>query len=153
LVTALRAADLVTTLQGNGPFTVFAPTDAAFSKLPAETVADLLKPENKERLARILKYHVINGRLTSAQINAMTLPTKVEMLEGDTITVSKVGDNLKVNDATVVIADVMATNGIIHAIDTVLMPPAASSATYFSLNQPFFLILAFTVVFSYFRFL
>ncbi len=150
MVTALEAADLVTTLKGNGPFTVFAPTDEAFSKLPVETVADLLKPENKEKLARILKYHVINGRnLTSAQINAMTLPAKVEMLEGDTITVSKYGDNLKVNDATVVIADVMATNGIIHAIDTVLMP---SSATYFSLNQPFFLILAFTVLFSYFRF-
>jgi uncharacterized surface protein with fasciclin (FAS1) repeats len=153
LVTALQAADLVATLQGNGPFTVFAPTDAAFSKLPAGTVDDLLKPSNKGELARILKYHVTNGQLTSAQINAMTLPAKIDMLEGDKITVSKDGNNLKVNDATVVIADVMATNGIIHAIDTVLMPPAASSATYFSLNQPFFLILAFTILFSYLRFL
>jgi len=154
LVTALEAADLVTTLKGNGPFTVFAPTDTAFSKLPEGTVDDLLKPSNKEKLARILKYHVINGKsLTSAEINAMTLPAKVEMLEGDAITVSKDGNNLKVNDATVVIPDVMATNGIIHAIDTVLMPPAASSATYFYLNQPFFLIVAFTILLSYFRFL
>jgi uncharacterized surface protein with fasciclin (FAS1) repeats len=154
LVTALDAADLVTTLKGNGPFTVFAPTDAAFDKLAPGTIDDLLKPENKGKLAGILKYHVINGQsLTAAQINAMTLPAKVVMLEGDTVTVSKDGNNLKVNDATVVIADVMATNGIIHAIDTVLMPPAASSATYFCLNQPFFLILAFTVLFSYLRFL
>ncbi len=154
MVAALGAADLVTTLKGNGPFTVFAPTDAAFDKLPAGTVDNLLKPENKGQLARILKYHVINGRrVTSADINAMTLPAKVEMLEGDAITVSKDGNNLKVNDATVVIADVGATNGIIHAIDTVLMPPAASSATYFCLNQPLFLILAFTILFSYLRFL
>ncbi len=154
MVTALGAADLVTTLQGNGPFTVFAPTDAAFDKLPPGTVNDLLKPENKGQLARILKYHVISGQsLTSAQINAMTLPAKLEMLEGDAITVSKDGDNLKVNDATVVLTDVMATNGIIHAIDTVLMPPAASSATYFCLNQPFFLIVAFTILLSYLRFL
>jgi len=127
LVTALRAADLVATLQGNGPFTVFAPLDTAFGKLPPGTLDDLLKPENKEKLARILKYHVINGQsLTAAQINALPLPAKVEMLEGDAITVSKDGDNLKVNDATVVIADVIATNGIIHAIDTVLIPPTES---------------------------
>jgi uncharacterized surface protein with fasciclin (FAS1) repeats len=154
LVTALRAADLVATLQGNGPFTVFAPLDTAFGKLPPGTLDDLLKPENKEKLARILKYHVINGQsLTAAQINALSLPAKVEMLEGDAITVSKDGDNLKVNDATVVITDVMATNGIIHAIDTVLMPPAASSATCFYLNQSFFSILAFAILFSYLRFL
>jgi transforming growth factor-beta-induced protein len=150
LVAALNAADLTTALKGTGPFTVFAPTDAAFNKLPAGTVADLLKPENKAKLARILKYHVINGqRVTSAQINAMNLPTKVEMLDGGAITVSKDGNNLKVNDATVIIPDVMATNGIIHAIDTVLMPPTTSSATYFYLNQPLLLILTFTTLFSY----
>jgi uncharacterized surface protein with fasciclin (FAS1) repeats len=141
-------------LKGTGPFTVFAPTDAAFDKLPAGTVTDLLKPENKGKLARILKYHVINAqRLTAAQINAMTLPAKVEMLEGDAITVSRDGNNLKVNDATVIIPDVEATNGIIHAIDTVLMPPAASSATYFYLNQPLLLILVCTILLSTLRFL
>jgi uncharacterized surface protein with fasciclin (FAS1) repeats len=154
LVAALQAADLVTTLKGNGPFTVFAPTDAAFNKLPAGTVNDLLKPENKEKLTRILKYHVINGlNLTSSQINSMTLPADVEMLEGNKIRVSKDGNNLKVNDATVVIADVIATNGIIHAIDTVLMPPAASLATSFSLNYSLLLTLVLTIIFSYTRFL
>ncbi|CAF3818586.1 unnamed protein product [Rotaria sp. Silwood1] len=154
LVRALEAADLVTTLKGNGPFTVFAPNDAAFNKLPAGTLDDLLKPENKGKLGRILKYHVISGQsLTSTQINAMNLPAKVTMLEGDQITVSKDRTNLKVNDATVIIADVMATNGIIHVIDTVLMPPAASSATYFYLNQPLFLILIFIILFSYLQFL
>jgi uncharacterized surface protein with fasciclin (FAS1) repeats len=154
LVAALGAADLVTTLKGTGPFTVFAPTDAAFNKLPAGTVDDLLKPENKGKLARILKYHVINGKhLTAAQINAMNLPAEVEMLEGDTITVSKDGNNLKVNDATVIIADVMATNGIIHAIDTVLMPPAASSAINFYMNQPLLFISVCTILLSFLRFL
>jgi uncharacterized surface protein with fasciclin (FAS1) repeats len=142
-------------LKGAGPFTVFAPTDAAFNKLAAGTIADLLKPENKEKLIRILKYHVINNQnLTSSQINGMTLPTKVTMLTGDQITVSKDGNNLKVNDATVVLADVMATNGIIHAIDTVLMPPPpASLATSFSLNQSYLFILILTIIFSYIRFL
>jgi len=123
-------------LKGNGPFTVFAPTDAAFNKLPASTIADLLKPQNKGKLTKILTYHAINGkRLTSSQINAIRLPAKVKTLEGDAITVSRNGRNLKVNDATVVIADVPATNGIIHVIDTVLIPPAASLATSFSLNE------------------
>ncbi len=162
MVAALQAADLVTTLKSNGPFTVFAPTDAAFSKLPPGTVNDLIKPENKEKLTRILKYHVINGlNLTSSQINSMTLPANVQMLEGNNITVSKDGNNLKVNDATVVIADVIATNGIIHAIDTVLMPPAAtvlmppaaSLATSFSLNYSLLLTLILTIIFSYTRFL
>ncbi len=130
MVAALGAADLVTALKGNGPFTVFAPTDAAFAKLPAATISDLLKPENKEILTRILKYHVLNGqRLTSTQINAMILPVKVQTLAGDTVCASRYGNSLRVNDATVIIADVMATNGIIHAIDTVLLPPAVSSTT------------------------
>jgi len=143
----------VTTLKSNGPFTVFAPNDAAFGKLSPGTVSDLLKPENREKLTRILKYHVTNGLITSSQINSMTLPANVEMLEGNTIRVSKDGNNPKVNDATVVIADVPATNGIIHVIDTVLMPPAASLATSFSLNYSLLLTLILTIIFSYTRFL
>jgi uncharacterized surface protein with fasciclin (FAS1) repeats len=156
LVTALQAGDLVATLKTVGPFTVFAPTDAAFNKLAPGTVNDLLKPENKDKLVGILKYHVINGKnITSTQINTMTLPAKVEMLQGDEIKVSKTGNSLKVNDATVVAADVIATNGIIHVIDTVLIPPepAASLATSFSLNQSFLLMLVLTLIFSYIRFL
>ncbi len=156
LVAALEAGDLVATLKTAGPFTVFAPTDAAFNKLAPGTVNDLLKPENKDKLVGILKYHVINGKnITSTQINTMTLPAKVEMLQGDEIKVSKTGNSLKVNDATVVAADVIATNGIIHAIDAVLMPPepAASLATSFSLNQSFLLMLVLTLIFSYIRFL
>jgi uncharacterized surface protein with fasciclin (FAS1) repeats len=143
-------------LKTAGPFTVFAPTDAAFNKLAPGTVNDLLKPENKDKLVGILKYHVINGKnITSTQINTMTLPAKVEMLQGDEIKVSKTGNSLKVNDATVVAADVIATNGIIHVIDTVLIPPepAASLATSFSLNQSFLLMLVLTLIFSYIRFL
>ncbi len=135
---------------------MFAPTDAAFNKLAPGTVNDLLKPENKDKLVGILKYHVINGKnITSTQINTMTLPAKVEMLQGDEIKVSKTGNSLKVNDATVVAADVIATNGIIHVIDTVLIPPepAASLATSFSLNQSFLLMLVLTLIFSYIRFL
>jgi uncharacterized surface protein with fasciclin (FAS1) repeats len=131
LVTALGAADLVATLKGPGPFTVFAPTDAAFSKLPNGTVEDLLQPENIEKLADILKYHVIGRRVTSGDINMMTLPVQVVTLEGDTVTVTKDGIIIKINDATVTTADVSNTNGIIHIIDTVLMPsvPASSSTT------------------------
>ncbi len=119
-------------MKGNGLFTVFAPTDAAFNKLPAGTVNNLLNPVNKGKLDRILKYHVINGqRITSKQINATILPARVKMLEGNTITICKNGKNLKINDATVIVADVMATNGIIHVIDTVLMPPTTSLAAIF----------------------
>ena len=147
---AVAAADLVTTLQGTGPFTVFAPTNAAFDKLAAGTLTDLLKPENKAKLTRILKYHVIaNKNLTSAQILALSLPATVDMLDGGAITVSKNGNDLKVNDAKVIRADVMATNGIIHAIDTVLMP---SSATYLYGNQLFFFAIVSGLLFSFLRF-
>ncbi len=138
LFAALRAADLVATLKSPGPFTVFAPTDAAFSKLAAGTVEDLLKPENKEKLSNILKYHVIGRRVTSSDINMLTLPAKVEMLGGGTVTVTKDGNSIKINDATVTTADVSNINGIIHIIDTILIPsalasnsttPASSSAT------------------------
>jgi uncharacterized surface protein with fasciclin (FAS1) repeats len=147
LVTALTAANLVTTLQGPGPFTVFAPTDAAFSKLPNGTVVDLLKPENIEKLADILKYHVIGGRVTSGDINMMTLPAQVVTLEGGTVTVTKDGNNIKIDDATVITADVSTTNGIIHIIDTVLIP-APSSATPFYVNQGFFTVFMSTILFS-----
>jgi len=124
LVVALQAADLVPALKRPGPYTVFAPTDAAFAKLPPGTIADLLKPENKPKLIKILLYHVVAGNLTAAAILALNPPVKVPTLNGQSVLVTKSGDQLKVNDATVIIADVFATNGIIHAIDTVLLPPA-----------------------------
>jgi len=144
----------VKTLQGNGPFTVFAPNDAAFNKLPVGTVTDLLKPENKGKLSGILTYHVINGQnLTSAQINSMNLPASVRMLEGSSINVTRNGNNLKVNDATVILADVICTNGIIHVIDTVLLPPAkGSSATNIFLNQNILFILFLTTLLCFLRF-
>jgi transforming growth factor-beta-induced protein len=131
LFAALQAADLVATLKGDGPFTVFAPTDAAFDKLPAGTVADLLQPENVERLADILKYHVLGRSVTSGDINMLPLPAQVVTLEGGTVTVTKDGSNIKINDATVTTADVSTTNGIIHIIDTVLIPssPPSNSTT------------------------
>ena len=122
LVTALQAADLVKVLKSAGPFTVFAPTDAAFAKLPPGTIADLLKPENKQLLIEILTYHVVAGNFTAAAIIALNPPVKVETLAGRAVLVTINGDDLMVNDATVIIADVFATNGIIHAIDTVLLP-------------------------------
>jgi transforming growth factor-beta-induced protein len=124
LVTALKAADLVQALEGPGPFTVFAPTDAAFGKLPAGTIDDLLKPENKPKLIRILTYHVVGGRaLSAAAILALNPPVKLEMLNGLTTEITVSGGNIKVNTATVIVADVLATNGIVHALDTVLLPP------------------------------
>ncbi len=141
------------TLQGNGPFTVFAPNDAAFNKLPMGTVADLVKPENKGKLSGILKYHVINGqRLTSVEINSMSLPASVKMLEGSSINVTRDGNSLKVNDATVIRADLNCTNGIIHVIDTVLSPPAkGSSATNICLNQTILFILFLTTLLCFLR--
>ena len=128
LVAALTAADLAGALKGRGPFTVFAPTDAAFAKLPAGTVESLVLPENKDKLAQILKYHVIAGRcLSAAKISSMSLPARLKTLEGKTVNVSRRGNQLQINDATVAIADVFATNGVVHAIDAVLLPPAARS--------------------------
>jgi transforming growth factor-beta-induced protein len=123
LVTALKAGDLVPALESTGPFTVFAPTDTAFAKLPPGTIDDLLKPENKPKLIRILTYHVVNGRaLTAAEILQLKPPFKLEMLNGLSTEITVVGGKIKVNDATVVIANVFTSNGIIHAIDTVLLP-------------------------------
>jgi len=125
LVAALKAAGLVATLKGHGPFTVFAPTDAAFAKLPHGTVAMLLKPANKSKLVKILTYHVIAGAAVSAkQAMAMTSPTSPPTVEGATLQIKTVHGKVMVNNATVVKADVKASNGVIHAINTVLMPPS-----------------------------
>ncbi len=133
LVAALKAAGLVDTLQGPGPFTVFAPTNAAFTKLPAGTVDTLLKPENKEKLASILTYHVVPGHLTSTDLKAKTEAnggkTMLKTVEGEDLTVSYMGGKWMVmdnsgNTANITVPDVLQSNGVIFVIDTVLMPKA-----------------------------
>jgi uncharacterized surface protein with fasciclin (FAS1) repeats len=119
LVAALKAAGLVDTLKGKGPFTVFAPTDDAFAKLPAGTVDELLKPENKQKLTAILTYHVVPGKVTPAQ--AMKL-NSAKTVNGESLSITTDGGTVKINDATVTKADIMCSNGVIHVIDTVLMP-------------------------------
>lgn len=119
LVTAVKAAGLVETLQGPGPFTVFAPTDEAFAKLPAGTVENLLKPENKSKLVAILTYHVVPGKVMSRDIAGKKTMTK--SVEGSEIDVDATS-GVKVDSAKVVKADIEATNGVIHVIDTVIMP-------------------------------
>ncbi len=119
LVTAIKAADLVDTLKGDGPVTVFAPTDEAFAKLPEGTVEDLLKPENKEKLVAILTYHVVPSKVMSSDIAGKK--TMAKTVEGDELTVDATS-GVKVDEATVTTADVGASNGVIHVIDTVLMP-------------------------------
>ena len=131
LVAAVKAAGLVGTLEGPGPFTVFAPTNEAFAALPAGTVDNLLKPENKATLAKILTYHVVAGRLTAhdlaARVAAGGGKAMLKTVEGDSITVRKDGDTWAITDdkgntAHVTIGDVMQSNGVIHVIDKVLMP-------------------------------
>jgi uncharacterized surface protein with fasciclin (FAS1) repeats len=123
LVAAVKAAGLVATLKGPGPFTVFAPTNDAFAKLPAGTVATLLKPENKATLTKILTYHVVSGRYVAADF---TNGEKLKTVEGDTITITKQGDQIFVNGTAMVqTPDVLSSNGVTFVIDTVLMPPAA----------------------------
>jgi uncharacterized surface protein with fasciclin (FAS1) repeats len=118
LVKALKAADLVDTLSAEGPYTVFAPTNAAFAKLPKATLAKLLKPENQEQLKKVLTYHVVPGAVTSKQLKSGSVAT----VEGSNVTVKIKGKKVMVNNATVILADVKASNGVIHAIDTVLIP-------------------------------
>ncbi len=120
LTAALKAAGLVDTLQGCGPFTVFAPTDAAFAKLPKGTVENLLKPENKAQLVRLLTYHVVSGEVLSKKIKS----GKVKTIQGDTVNVLVQSNGVTINDSNVTAVDVKASNGVIHVIDTVLMPPA-----------------------------
>jgi uncharacterized surface protein with fasciclin (FAS1) repeats len=119
LVSAVKAAGLVETLQGEGPFTVFAPTNEAFAALPEGTLDDLLKPENKEKLASILTYHVVAGKVMSTDLSD---GMKAKTVNGAEVSISTVG-GAKVNGANVVSADVAASNGVVHVIDAVIMPP------------------------------
>ena len=120
LAKALKAADLVATLQGPGPFTVFAPTDEAFAKLPAGTLDNLLKPENKNKLRRILTYHVVAGEVRAADVVKLQ---SAKAVSGDTITVKAADGKVRVDDANVTKTDIAASNGVIHVVDTVLLPP------------------------------
>lgn len=120
LAAALEAAGLVETLKGAGPFTVFAPTDEAFAKLPAGTVENLLEPENKEQLAAILTYHVVPGKVMSQEVAGID---KARSVSGKMIDVEVDGSAVKVNAATVTQADIAASNGVIHVIDAVILPP------------------------------
>ena len=131
LVAAVKAAGLVDTLQGPGPFTVFAPTNEAFAQLPAGTVDSLLLPENKAKLTAVLTYHVVAGRLTAADLIKMVAEghgrASLTTVNGEALTVTKVGRRLDVTDtkgrtAHVTIANVLQSNGVIHVVDTVLLP-------------------------------
>jgi len=119
LAKALEAADLVKTLEGAGPFTVFAPTDEAFAKLPAGTVENLLKPENREKLRRVLTYHVVPGTLMASDVVKVQTAKAVS---GDTITVQAQGGTVRVDGAHVTKTDIAASNGVIHVIDAVMLP-------------------------------
>ncbi len=119
LFAAVKAAGLVDTLKGDGPFTVFAPTDEAFAKLPDGTVEMLLKPENKDKLVSILTYHVVSGKVMAADVVKLDKATTVQ---GQDVMVKVMGDKVMVNNANVVATDVKAKNGVIHVIDTVIMP-------------------------------
>jgi len=120
LAAALKAADLVGTLKGDGPFTVFAPTDAAFAKLPAGTVENLLKPENKAKLTAILTYHVVPGAVKAEQVTKLD---KAKTVNGAMVNVSTDHGKVMINDATVVKPNIAASNGVIHVIDKVILPP------------------------------
>lgn len=119
LAAALTAAGLVDTLKGAGPFTVFAPTDAAFAKLPAGTLENLLKPENREQLTAILTYHVVPGAVKAEQVVTMDEATSVN---GQAIDIALSGATVMVDGATVTAADIVASNGVIHVIDSVILP-------------------------------
>jgi uncharacterized surface protein with fasciclin (FAS1) repeats len=119
LAAALKAAGLVATLKGPGPFTVFAPTDAAFAKLPKGTVEELLKPENKAKLTAILTYHVVPGKVTASDVTKLS---SAKTVQGAALKVSANGGSVMIDGAQVTKADVAASNGVIHVIDTVLMP-------------------------------
>lgn len=120
LVAAVKAAGLVETLQGKGPFTIFAPTDEAFAKLPAGTVANLLKPENKDQLIAILTYHVVAGKVMAADVKTMQAKT----VNGKELTIKVADGKVTVDSAKVIKTDVAASNGVIHVIDTVVLPKA-----------------------------
>lgn len=119
LVTAVEAAGLVETLKSEGPFTVFAPTDEAFAKLPEGTLEDLLKPENKDKLAGILTYHVVSGKVMAADVVGMD---SADTVNGKALTISQKDGSVMVNEANVTQTDIMASNGVIHVIDAVVLP-------------------------------
>ena len=119
LVAAVQAAGLADTLKSEGPFTVFAPTDDAFAKLPAGTVEDLLKPENKDKLAAILTYHVVSGKVMAKDVMTMK---EAKTVNGGMVMISMDADTVMIDNAKVVQADVECSNGVIHVIDTVIMP-------------------------------
>jgi uncharacterized surface protein with fasciclin (FAS1) repeats len=119
LVTAIKAADLVSTLKGKGPFTVFAPTDEAFGKLPSGTVGDLLKPENKQKLVSILTYHVVPGKVMAADVVKLS---QAKTVNGQSLTIKIEGNVVMVDSAKVVKTDIVCSNGVIHVIDSVVLP-------------------------------
>ena len=118
LVAAVKAAGLAETLSGKGPFTIFAPTNDAFKKLPKGTVETLLKPENKEKLAAILKYHVVAGKVMAADVK----PGKVPTVQGSKATIKVADGKVMIDGATVVKTDIVGSNGVIHVIDAVILP-------------------------------
>ena len=120
LAKALTAADLVGTLKGAGPFTVFAPTDEAFAKLPAGTLDNLLRPENKAMLVRVLTYHVVPGRVMAADVVKIN---SAKAVSGDSLHIKATAGNVMVDKARVAKTDIIASNGVIHVIDSVLLPP------------------------------
>lgn len=120
LVAAVEAAGLVETLKGDGPFTVFAPTDEAFAKLPAGTVENLLKPENKDQLVAVLTYHVVSGKVMSGDIAGKM--TEAMTVQGSELTIDAMKDGVTVDEAKVIQADIETSNGVIHVIDTVVLP-------------------------------
>lgn len=124
LVAAVKAADLVDTLKGKGPYTVLAPTDEAFAKLPKGTLEELLKPENKKKLTAILTYHVIPSKAMAADVVKLDGKT-VKTVEGSTAKVTVKGDDVMIGKAKVTKTDIACSNGVIHVIDTVLIPPDA----------------------------
>lgn len=119
LVAAVKAADLVDTLNGAGPFTVFAPTDEAFAKLPAGTVEDLLKPENKAKLQGILTYHVVSGKVMAGDVVGLD---SAKTVNGQSLTITKKDGAVMVDNAKVIKTDILCSNGVIHVIDTVVLP-------------------------------
>ncbi|MEZ5403735.1 MAG: fasciclin domain-containing protein [Bryobacteraceae bacterium] len=119
IVAAVKAAGLVDALKGEGPFTVFAPTEEAFAKLPAGTLEELLKPENKDKLVKILTYHVVPGKVMAADVVKLS---SAKTVQGGEVRIDRMNGQVLVNGATVIKADVAATNGVIHVIDTVIVP-------------------------------
>ncbi len=120
LVAAVKAAGLVETLKGDGPFTVFAPTDKAFAKIPKETLESLLLPENKDKLTAILTYHVVPGKVMAKDVVGLK---SAKTAQGSKIKVKVAGEGVMINNASVVKTDIVCSNGVIHVIDTVIMPP------------------------------